>query len=57
MFSGAFAAVRSDLAEEGERLGSRPFLLAGDQGRRVSIPLHFQLIAHPGACGKTRVVP
>ena len=20
-------------------------------------PLHFQFIAHPGACGKTRVVP
>jgi hypothetical protein len=25
-------------------------------GTKVSTPLHFQSIAHPGACGKTRVV-
>jgi hypothetical protein len=28
----------------------------GDQGRKISTPLHFQHIAHPWACGKTRVV-
>ena len=27
------------------------------RGRRILTPLHFQPIAHPGACGKTRVVP
>ncbi len=28
-----------------------------DNVRRVRTPLHFQHIAHWGACGKTRVVP
>src|SRR5580693_3094923 len=29
---------------------------AGDRGKESTLP-HFQSIAHPGACGKTRVVP
>jgi len=27
------------------------------EGGEISSPLHFQSIAHPGACGKTRVMP
>ena len=27
------------------------------QRREIPTPLHFQSIAHRGACGKTRVVP
>jgi hypothetical protein len=31
---------------------------ADNKGKgRVDTPLHFQYIAHRGACGKTRVVP
>ncbi len=28
-----------------------------DKGREIDSPCHFQRIPHPGACGKTPVVP
>src|SRR5690348_8332183 len=38
-------------------LATRAVISADLAGEGVSTPLHFQSIAHPGACGKTRVVP
>ena len=43
--------------QDGKGPATRSQLAADLTRRRTSAPLHFQSIAHRGACGKTRVVP